>query len=92
MPLSGAGLWTRTPSHRNQTHPLRTRKAFAGVGTTPASQTSIPELASPADTAELRNSPETLGSLAMTALGRSALSFELVRVTALGEHQGRALA
>ena len=36
------------------------RKAVAGVGTTPASSTSTPELASPAATAAARNSPETL--------------------------------
>ncbi len=92
MPLSGAGLCDADTITPKSNSPSLTRKAFAGVGTTPASQTSIPELASPADTAELRNSPETLGSLAMTALGRSALSFQLIRMSAFGEHQGSALA
>ena len=46
------------------------RNAVAGVGMTPASSTSTPELARPADTAAVRNSPETRGSRATTATGR----------------------
>ena len=34
---------------------------MAGVGMTPASRTSTPDAASPAETAALRNSPETRG-------------------------------
>src|SRR5690606_28131506 len=44
--------------------------AAAGVGMTPASSTSTPELANPAATAAEMNSPEIRGSRAMTATGR----------------------
>ena len=67
IPLSGAGLCdaeTMTPKSASMS---AIRKAAAGVGITPASSTSMPELASPAATAAEMNSPETRGSRARTA-------------------------
>src|SRR6478736_1462271 len=70
MPLSGAGLWdaeTMTPKSASMS---AIRNAAAGVGSTPASSTSTPDEARPASTAAERNSPETRGSRATTAVSR----------------------
>ena len=45
------------------------KKDVAGVGITPASNTSTPLLAKPAEIAAARNSPEILGSRPITAIG-----------------------
>ena len=52
---------------------------------TPASSTSTPELASPAATAAVRNSPDTRGSRATTATGTATRRAQLVGVAPLGE-------
>ncbi len=70
MPLSGAGLCDAEIMTPKSAPMSPTRKAAAGVGMTPASSTSMPELASPADTAAVRNSPDTRGSRATIAVGR----------------------
>ena len=70
MPLSGAGLWDAEIMTPKSARESAIRNAAAGVGTTPASNTSTPELASPAETALERNSPEIRGSRATTATGR----------------------
>ena len=70
MPLSGAGLWEAEIMTPKSAPRSPTRKAAAGVGRTPASQTSTPEEASPASTAALMNWPLMRGSRATTATGR----------------------
>ena len=70
MPLSGAGLCDAEIITPKSARMASMRNAVAGVGMTPASSTSTPELARPADTAAVRNSPETRGSRATTATGR----------------------
>ena len=85
MPLSGAGLCdaeTMTPKSASMS---AIRNAAAGVGMTPASSTSTPELASPAATAAARNSPETRGSRATTAVGRLPGGAASRRRTALAQ-------
>ena len=89
MPLSGAGLCdaeTMTPKSASMS---ATRNAAAGVGMTPASSTSTPELASPAATAALRNSPETRGSRATTAIGRRPAAADLGDAALAQDDRGR---
>ena len=69
IPLSGAGLWDAEIITPKSAFISAVRKAVAGVGTTPASNTSTPEDASPAATAAAKYSPEILGSRPMTAIG-----------------------
>ncbi len=70
MPLSAAGLCDAETTTPKSAPMSSIRNAAAGVGMTPASSTSMPELASPAATADAMNSPETRGSRASTARGR----------------------
>src|SRR5690606_23987140 len=70
MPLSSAGLCEAEIMTPKSARTSLIRKAAAGVGTTPASSTSTPELESPAATAAEMNSPEMRGSRARTATGR----------------------
>ena len=71
IPLSGAELWLAeiiTPKSASRS---AVRYAAPGVGITPASKTSTPDEAKPAETAAERKSLEILGSWPITALGRS---------------------
>src|SRR5665647_314054 len=70
MPLSGAGLCEAEIITPKSAPMSAIRNAAAGVGMTPASSTSTPELARPAATAAAMNSPEIRGSRASTATGR----------------------
>ncbi len=86
MPLSGAGLWDAEIMTPKSARESAIRNAAAGVGTTPASNTSTPELASPAETAAERNSPEIRGSRATTATGRRPDARRPSAIRALAEH------
>ena len=70
IPLSAAGLCDADTITPKSALMSAMRNAAAGVGMTPASSTSTPELARPADTAAAMNSPDTRVSRATTATGR----------------------
>ena len=70
MPLSGIGLWLAESTTPRSEPSTSVRYATAGVGRTPARNTSTPALASPATTAASRNSPDALVSRPTTATGR----------------------
>src|SRR3954447_3088994 len=70
MPLSGIGLWLAEIITPRSASSAAVRCATPGVGSTPSCSTSTPADASPATTADSRNSPEMRVSLPTTATGR----------------------
>ena len=91
MPLSGAGLCDAEIITPKSALMESMRNAAAGVGMTPASSTSTPELARPAETAAVRNSPLDARVASDDRHRAAAGRAEFVGVAPLGEDGGSRL-
>lgn len=84
MPLSGIGLWDAEIIAPSAALWCAVRNATAGVGSWPTASTSTPCEASPAARAEVSISPETRGSLPITARGRCRSRLDSCPASAAG--------